>query len=176
MMKIFLFTVCLLIFFSCKQFNENRFVKLVEVPTVYNWKGHVKEYKFDKKKKKVINYLGKVGSLRNILEHTDRGKIDRIIRENPDFQFVFYIDRVVPADTVAFKELMLKYRCAFPVILDFKDEFYKANKNRLIPENDRYSQIGYICDKDCYIYEISVIGTRQSFFDEMFRKAKRQMR
>lgn len=175
-MKLIIFIGCILLVFSCKQLSNNRTLTLVEIPTVYNWKGLVKEYKFDKDKKKVVHYLAKVGSLRKILEHTDSGKIDRIIHENPAFQFIFYIDRVVPADTVAFKELMLKYRCAFPVILDFKDEFYEANKNRLIPENDRYSQIGYICDEDCYVYEVSVIGTRQSFFDQMFRKAKREMR
>ncbi|MEG1898984.1 MAG: hypothetical protein RR183_04845 [Bacteroidales bacterium] len=141
-----------IIFCACKHIGIDRTVVLVDVPTVYNWKGVVKNYHFDKSKKKVINYLGGVRNLKNVLEHTDSGKIDKIIRNNPDFQFIFYVDRVTPDDTIAFMDVMRKYRCTFPVILDFEEEFYKANKDRLCLEKPRrMAKIGYICDEECWI-------------------------
>lgn len=166
----------LLLLFACGSRVGKSTITLVEVPTVYNWKGAVKADPFDASKKKIINYFGYLNNFRKTLEHTDRGKIDRIIRENPGFQFVFYIDRIKPEDTVAFKQIMREHQCAFPVILDFKEDFYNQNKKHLFLQNARLTGIGYICDEACRVYGISVIGTRQSFFDQEFRKAKREMR
>lgn len=173
-MRLSIFIISLLFLFACDGRRGNP-VNLVEVPTVYNWKGLVSSYHFDNSKKKVINYFGYLGNFRETLEHTDKGKIDRIIRENPDFQFIFYIDRIKPEDTTAFMQIMRTHQCAFPVILDFKDEFYNQNKAHLNSPG-RLTDIGYICDRECYVYGLSVIGTRQSFFDQAFRKAKRLMK
>lgn len=174
--KILYFLGLVILLSSCRQLGFDRSIKIVDVPTVYNWKGLVKNYHLDKTKKKVVTYLGGVAHLKDVLQYTDQGKIDKIIRENPDFQFIFYIDRIVPEDTTAFMEVMRQYRCAFPVILDFKEEFFHANKDRHpLEKPNRMTKIGYICDKEGCIYEMSVIGTRKSFFDESFIKAKRQM-
>ncbi|MEG2849707.1 MAG: hypothetical protein RR880_05695 [Bacteroidales bacterium] len=60
--------------------------------------------------------------------------------------------------------------------MDFEEEFYKANKDCLCLEKPRrMAKIGYICDEECWIYELSVIGTSMSYFDEKFQKAKREM-
>lgn len=174
--NVLLYFLAFMILSSCKYIGPDRSLTLVNVPTVYNWKGLVKSYHFNKNKKKVINYLGGVDHLKEVLSQTDSGKIDKIIRENPNFQFIFYIDRIVPDDTVTLMNVLRQYRCAFPVIMDFNEEFYKANKERFhLEKPNRMTKIGYICDEECWVYELSVIGTRMSYFDEMFRKAKREM-
>lgn len=175
-MRKIIYITSLFFLFACGSGMMRSTITLVEVPTVYNWKGTVKGYQFDASKKKVINYFGFMNNFRNTLEHTDMGKIDRIIRENPNFQFIFYIDRIKPEDTTAFMQIMRKHRCAFPVILDFNEDFYHQNEKHLFIENSRLTGIGYICDEQCRVYGISVIGTRQSFFDQEFRKAKREMK
>lgn len=105
-------------------------------------------------------------NLRNILSHTPEGKIDKIISENPSWQFLIYC-KAEPSDSSKLIQLLNKHNCSFPVILDQKGEFLAINKIE-----PTYTMIGYICDKNGKVRGSSVIGTSQSFFDREFEYAK----
>ncbi|MDP3452286.1 MAG: hypothetical protein Q8R90_04965 [Bacteroidales bacterium] len=119
----------------------------------------------------MVSYLASYYSLNDLLEKTPNGKIDKIIANNPHYEFIFYCDRVKPADTTKFKELLQVYNCNFSVILDFEDLFYKENTCILNPYGSgRLSKISLICDKKNRVLDCAVIGTSMSFFDKVFAK------
>ena len=107
-------------------------------------------------------------NFRSTLYHTPDGKIDKIIKDNPTWQFIFYIN-ADPADSAGIMNLLKRYDCRFPVILDPEGDF--LNTNSL----ENYSQIGFICNKEGKIMGVSTIGTSQSFFDQEFRYAKHEV-
>lgn len=106
-------------------------------------------------------------NLRSTLSHTPDGKIDKIIRKNPSWQFIFYIN-ADPADSASIMNMLKKYDCRFPVIFDPEGDFLKVNSL------ENYTQIGFICNKEGKVLGVSTIGTTQSFFDQEFRYAKHE--
>ncbi|MCI1785597.1 MAG: hypothetical protein LKI59_05610 [Bacteroidales bacterium] len=160
----FLLSASCLLPMSCQNSHK---IKLVQPAdnVVYNRFGKVQGYSIDMSKKKVINYLTP-GGLNDDLYHTDKGKIDRIIKDNPDWDFIFYIG-CQEADTSKVMEILTQYGCNFPVILDIDKNFLKTNLD------SQYSEIGFICDSKNEIMDVCVIGTKQSSFDTDFRKVKR---
>lgn len=131
---------------------------------VYDRNGKVQGYSIDMSKKKVVDYFN-VDGLIMVLNYTDSGKIDKIIRENPDWEFIFYVG-CKQKDTAKVKDVLSWFKCDFPVILDFDDEFAEKNFNQ------KYSAIGFICDSKDRSKAVSCIGTRQSFFDSDFARVK----
>jgi len=152
--------------FSCTPKNQVNIV--LPDNNVYNKDGKVNDYKIDLSKKKVIDYFT-IGGLIMNLEYTDIGKIDRIIRENPDWEFIFYV-KCEEKDTTKVKGILSRYECRFPVILDFKNEFYEKNFS------EQYGGIGFICDERNRSLSLAIIGTRQSFFDQNFARVKRTLK
>ena len=80
----------------------------------------------DKTKHHYILYTTEA-NFRNVLSHTPEGKIDKIINENPSWQFLIYC-KTEPADSSKLMQLLSKYNCNFPVILDPNGEFLSINK------------------------------------------------
>ena len=164
-MKRFLLAVYCLIFGCC---TSNTVIK--------PWEGYT--YAFDKdgrttvlvshEKHRYMLYTN-ISFLRNLLYHTPEGKIERIINENPSWQFLIYC-RCNPEDSTMLMRVLKQYNCEFPVILDPDGSFLKQNGL------DQYTEIGFICDKDNRCYGVSSIGTTQSFFDQEFRKAKSEIK
>ncbi len=103
-------------------------------------------------------------NFRSVLSHTPEGKIDKIIRENPSWQFLIYC-KTEPSDSLELMLLLSKYNCSFPVILDPSGEFLSINEIE-----STYTLIGYICDRYGKVLGGSIIGTTQSFFDQEFQK------
>ena len=164
-MKRFLLAVYCLIFGCC---TSNTVIK--------PWEGYT--YAFDKDgrvpvliKHEKHRYMlhTNISHLRNLLYHTPEGKIDKIIEENPLWQFLIYC-RCEVKDSTMLMRLLKKYDCDFPVIIDPEGSFIKLNGL------DQYTEIGFICDKDNRCYGVSSIGTTQSFFDQEFRKAKSEIK
>ncbi len=114
-------------------------------------------------------YLFTTGAnFKNTLSNTPDGKIDKIIRDNPSWQFIFYIN-ADPADSASIMSMLKRYDCRFPVIFDPEGDFLKVNSL------ENYTQIGFICNKGGKILGVSTIGTTQSFFDQEFRYAKHEV-
>ena len=164
------FGTIIILAISCKNISRNK-VELPPVANAYNYNGINKDYKIDPEKKKVISYIAPLYSFRTLLEQTPAGKIDRIIKDNPNYEFIFYCDQIAPDDTTEFKQLLARFNCRFSVILDFNDDLYKLNKRILNPVNNgRLSKISLICDQDNRVLDYAVIGTSMSFFDKVFAK------
>src|SRR5574344_3083031 len=162
-------TAILLVVVICLSCTPRNLVHIV-LPNgnVYSRNGMVRDYSIDMSKKKVVNYFT-IGGLIMNLEYTDTGKIDNIIRNNSDWEFIFYI-KCTPKDTAKVENILSRYKCDFPVILDFNDEFAKQNFS------DQYGGIGYICDEKNRSLSLALIGTRQSFFDQNFARVKSQLK
>ena len=127
------------------------------------------DFKFDTDKNHYILY----STLRNLevcLSTTPKNKIDHIIKENPFWQFVFYCNCTV-ADSSKLMNVLQKYDCQFPVILDPKRNFLEVNDI-----NDSYTMTGYLCNKKGECLGGAIIGTSQSFFDQEFKKVKAKIR
>lgn len=105
-------------------------------------------------------------NLRSILSHTPEGKIDKIICENPSWQFLIYCETGL-SDSLKLMQLLNKHKCSFPVILDPNGEFLAINKIE-----STYTCVGFICDRNGKVRGGSIIGTSQSFFDREFKYAK----
>ena len=108
-------------------------------------------------------------NLSNDLYHTPSGKIDRIMNENPDWQFICYCHCPI-SDSSKVVGKLNQYNCSLPVIIDEEGCFLKINGIK-----DSYSDIGFICDKRGRCLGVSTIGTTQSFFDQEFSNAKRKV-
>lgn len=119
--------------------------------------------------KKVVQFLS-TWSLGVTLETTPPGKIDAIIRKNPDWQFIFYIN-CRPEEKVKIPRILEEFNCSFPVFLDEDALFLKINKM-----DEEYTAIGFILDSQNTVASMGIIGTTMSFFDKEFSKAKRVAR
>lgn len=119
--------------------------------------------------KKVVQFLS-AWSLKVTLETTPPGKIDEIIRNNPDWQFIFYIN-CRPEEKAQIPKILEKFNCRFPVLLDDEARFLKLNKM-----DEEYTAIGFILDSRNAVVGMGIIGTSMSFFDGAFAKAKRVAR
>jgi hypothetical protein len=133
---------------------------------VYDMHGKVNDYSIDDTKKKVVQFSSLHG-IPFIMDYTPKGKIEKIIRDNPDWEFIFYVYGE-QADTSELISALKKYQCNFPVIFDYKNEFQEKNFGDV-----RYGGIGFICDRNNKVVGLSEIGTTMSFFDQEFAKAKR---
>ncbi len=170
MKRIIILIILLPLLLSCIGIGRQQ-VKVVEMSTAYNQSGINKSYHIDSKKRKVISYIAPVESFENLLQTTPIGKIDKIIRDNPGYEFIFYCDRLSgPGDTLKMKELLKRYGCRFTVYMDFNDEFYNANKPLFTGLAQRWNKISYICDEKNRILDVATIGTKMSVFDQVFRK------
>lgn len=119
--------------------------------------------------KKVVQFLS-TWSLDVTLENTPPGKIDAIIRNHPDWQFIFYI-HCLPEERIQVPKILEKFNCKFPVLLDEDAKFLKMNKM-----NEEYTAIGFILDSRNSVVGMGIIGTTMSIFDSEFTKAKRVAR
>ncbi len=158
--------IILFALFSC---SENNKIKLVEPKHTFNRYGRVENKPIQTDKKKVITYLV-VGMVNIIFADTPKGKVDSIIRANPDWQFIYYID-CQEKDSLYIMKKLNQYDCDFEVVLDFNREFEQKN----FPDS-HMGGIGYICDEANEVYGVSIIGSSKSFFDSEFAKAKEILR
>ena len=108
-------------------------------------------------------------SMQDDLYHTPRGKIDKIMAENPDWQFICYCHANL-SDSLAIVELLRRYDCSLPVVIDEHARFLTQNNIK-----ERYSDIGFICDRNGRCKAVATIGTSQSFFDQEFASVKRSL-
>ena len=161
--------VCSLLFMNCS--NDSNKLNLVQAENSITSLGLIKSKIIDNTKPKVVTYIGSKSSLERLLEQTPVGKIDLIIKQNPRYEFLFYIDRVLITDTSEIKAILAKYNCQFSLVLDVQEEYYKLNKNHLNPMGSgRMSLITHICDKHNNVLDYAVIGSSMSFFDKVFAK------
>lgn len=158
------FIVICFIILSC---NNSKAGFWEDYSHVYNQNGEVKDYTLEKGKPYVINFAT-LSAAKYVLYHTPKGKIDTIINSNPDWEFVFYCE-CEPSDSLELMGILKRYNCHFPVIVDPEGSWPKKELNH------HYDAIGVICDKEGNILDVSVIGTTQSFFDQKFSAAKRQI-
>ena len=89
---------------------------------------------------------------------------------NPDWQFIFYIN-CLPEERIQVPKILKKFNCTFPVLLDEDAKFLKTNKM-----NEEYTAIGFILDSRNSVVGMGIIGTTMSLFDSEFTKAKRVAR
>lgn len=120
---------------------------------------------FDKKRT-VVTYLD-IRTLGFILDDTPIGKIDWIINNNPDWDFLFVIDAQLE-DSSAVIHKLNQYGCDFPVIFDANHEFKKRN------HLDNFLATSFIYKKN-KIVNLGVIGSSRSFFDEEFDSYKKRI-
>ena len=152
--------------FSCSRMDA---VRLVEPKYTFNRYGRVENKPIPKDKKKVVSYW-KLRGIDFDIMHTPDGKIDSLIKMNPDWAFIFYI-KCNDSDTSKVVNTLDAYNQNFEAILDFNWDF--AEKNAL---DTSLSSIGFICAPDNSILGLAVIGTTMSFFDSEFEKAKKILR
>lgn len=89
--------------------------------------GIVQDYKPDFSGNKVYTYAWARG-LNEWLSLSPYGKIDKIIADNPDWEFVTYINGTVE-DSTRIRKKLDKYNCNFPVILDKRSILQKEQIN-----------------------------------------------
>lgn len=111
-----------------------------------------------------------IDEFRNDLYHSPKGKINSIIDDNPDWQFVCYC-HCSKVDSLQIIRVLQRYDCKMPVVIDENGSFLISNGIK-----ERYSDIGFICDKRGRCLGVSTIGTVQSFFDQEFSRVKSSMR
>lgn len=154
---------------SCTSHHK---IKLAyDFDNVFDRKGRVEGYAIDEGKKKVINF-SKANSFYEFLYNSPKGKIDSIIKSNPDWEFIFYCSGQ-PKDTADIVKFLDEFDCDFPVIMDYTNEFGKMN---FPAPADEMGIIGYICDKNNKIYGLGPMGDTRSTFDGEFRNVKRMLK
>lgn len=129
--------------------------------------GLVKDYNPDFSKNKIYVYLI-TGCVNEWLERTPRGKIDKIVSENPEWELLVYVNGSVE-DSTKVRMKLNQYDCNFPVILDTKGLYRKKNKIK------DTVLLGLICDKKDVVRGCGVIGDGLSIFDPQFEIAKRRI-
>lgn len=129
--------------------------------------GLVKDYTPDFSQNKIYVYLI-TDCINEWLERTPRGKIDKIVSENPEWELFVYVNGVVE-DSARVRRKLNQYDCDFPVILDTKGLYRKRNKMKEIV------LYGVICDKKDVVRGFGVIGDGLSIFDPQFEIAKRRI-
>ena len=118
--------------------------------------------------KKVVMYYT-AGGFAFSMQDVPHGKIDGIIRDNPDWQFLFYVHCQTDEEVEFVRKWLANIGDDFAVRIDRDNAFRKANNM------DEYGSIGFILDEKGRKLSVCVIGTPRSFFDSEFRKAKRML-
>ena len=157
----------LALFLSGCQTPENLYWE--EYTDVFDANGRVENFQIRKERPFVVQILD-LDCWEDALRHTPDGKIDRIIEENPAWEFIFYCECPVD-DSLKVMKMLERYHCRFPLILDPD----KNCQHLRYGEESRYTAIGAICDEKGRSLGGSIIGTRQSFFDSEFINAKREL-
>lgn len=140
-----------------------------EFSDVFNANGRVENYQIRNGRPFVIQIMD-LQCWSDALRYTPDGKIDKIIADNPAWEFIFYCECPVE-DSLKVMRLLEKYHCQFPVILDPE----KKCQHLRYGEDSDYTAVGAICDEKGKSLGGSIIGTRQSFFDSEFINAKREL-
>ena len=163
-------TICLLIIATLTSCEMDKIypVEIQDGMYVIDRHGIVQDYKPDFSGNKVYTYAWARG-LNEWLSLSPYGKIDKIIADNPDWEFVTYINGTVE-DSTRIRKKLDKYNCNFPVILDTKEAFCKKNKSM-----NSMGLWGGMCNKHNELIGTSVIGDSLSFFDPTFEKVKRRL-
>ena len=129
--------------------------------------GLVENYAPDFSKNKIYVYMI-TGCMNEWLSRTPRGKIERIMDDNPDWELLVYVDGSVK-DTSKVRAKLEQYDCNIPVIVDTKGVFRKLNGMKEV------ILWGGIYDKNDVMIGVGVIGDGLSMFDSEFEKAKRRI-
>lgn len=161
------FCLCLIsLFVSC---GEDKILPIRVEDGLYPIDRHglVENYVPDFSKNKIYVY-STTGCVNEWLRRTTRGKIDRIISENPEWELLVYVNGCA-GDTSNIRSKLNKYDCDFPVIVDTKGVFRKQNKMK------ECVLWGAICDRNNHLVGVGVIGDGLSVFDSEFKKVKRRM-
>ena len=103
-----------------------------------------------------------------VLGDAPKGKIDRIINDNPDWNFIFVLC-AQPEDSLHIVDKLNQYGCDFPVIIDINHQFKK--RNRL----DHVLATTFVYKRDKTV-ALGVIGSSRSFFDEGFESYKKELK
>lgn len=158
--KLFSVATAMAVLWSCTNAN---FQLSDDYDYVFDRNGRVNDYRVQEGKPFVAN-LYELDALKFVLSRTDHGKIDRFIKECPDWEFVFYCGCHV-CDSSALVSLLDKYDCNFPVILDSRKEAWVMN-------DENCSGISHICRRDGKKIGYGVIGVAGSDFDRYFDQAR----
>ncbi len=164
--KALLLSIVTVFLLSCSSGNTVKLLYPEEFQYVVDRNGKVEGYLPDLSGNKVISFATK-GNFEYQLEESPKGKIDRIINDNPDWAFVFYIPAQLK-DTSKIISLLDSFDCNFPVVIDTEDKFSRINGF-----SGQCGLIGFICNDKNKCLGASVIGDSKSFFDSEFIKAKR---
>lgn len=135
---------------------------------VFDLNGRVDDYKIEKNKPFVIQYFDYY-CLKDELSLVSDDRINRLIEQNPAWEFVFYINCSVE-DSLKIINLLKKYNCRFPVIMD--PEGVWTTENYGYPPG--YLRAGgVICDKSGKLLGGGTIGT--GIFYDAFIDANREL-
>lgn len=115
--------------------------------------GLVENYAPDFSKNKIYVYMI-TGCMNEWLSRTPRGKIERIMDDNPDWELLVYVDGSVK-DTSKVRAKLEQYDCNIPVIVDTKGVFRKLNGMKEV------ILWGGIYDKNDVMIGVGVIGDGQ---------------
>lgn len=121
---------------------------------VFDLNGRVNDHQIENNKPFVIQYFDYY-CLKDELSLASDDRINRIIEQNPAWEFVFYINCSVE-DSLKIINLLKKYNCRFPVILDPNGVW--TTENYGYPPG--YLRAGgVICDKNGKLLGGGTIGT-----------------
>ena len=149
--------------------SEQKPVYWEDFTDVFSAAGRVTDYQIRQGRPVVIQILD-LPCWEDALRHTPDGKIDRIIAENPIWEFFFYCECPVE-DSLKVMKMLERYHCGFPLILDPEKKCQRLRYG----EKSHYTAVGAICDERGKTLGGSIIGTTQSFFDSNFLNAKREI-
>lgn len=146
--------------------SKNHRISIVQPHgNVYTKDGFAADYVVDMNKPRFVQYWTP-GGLAWDQETIPKGKIDKIIAENPNWEFVFYMGIKDLSDTSWIKKLLVENDFNFPVILSIDGEFEKKNLD------SPYTGIGFFCAPDGETIGLSCIGSTMSLFDKTLKEIK----
>jgi hypothetical protein len=132
-------------------------------------------------KPKVVTYCWSVNNLARLLRETPYLKVNTIINQNPNIEFIFYLDGINHSDIDEVLSIFDHYNVTYPFIFDYDSKLAKANDHisRLwgsLRYQDGIKMISFFCDESNRMYKeiAGVIGTDLSkmYFDPCFVKFK----
>lgn len=170
MKKLFIY-ILLLLSVSCTSKTSSKYLDLIVPEDVYTKDGIVTDYAIDPKKPCVVTLITGIWSVDFLYGHTPENKINKIIAENPEFDFIFYFD-IDRSETEELMERLTRYNIDYPVIFDYDHLFADNNK-----AFSKYFTTGTLtCNQHKkFISMDGMIGTSMSFFDSNFPKTKKKI-
>lgn len=166
LMGVVVFGCCCML--SCNRLPKVIIPKQLSNPEyVLDKNGFRDNYSFSIDRKKVIQF-NTLGGLRFILSDTPPHKIDNMIKNNPDWEFIFVVSMPL-TDSSKLQSVLVHHNCEFPVIIDTDNVF--AKQNRL----GKLTAVGWISDENDNVYGNGCVGSEKSFFDQEFSRVKRRL-